>query len=414
MAHQPTRSSSSKVMELRGLPGMGEYELSRVRTAELYFVPALVESLGDLSRLTALEIGCGKGPKSAVFGELFKKYVGVDLNQKEIDIARSNLMKIGGRAECHFANGIEVARDPTRFGFEKKPDVLIMFAVLEHLLPEERVELIGLMKEVVDGGGAVLFAETPNRLVAHDAHSSQLHFAQSLPVDLMLRYVQNSKHQQWLRSLHEWGNDTTALHRVGLGLSYHDFELDFADDTRRMPLAFSGWSHHMMSNQPVQNDEVALLQYFSDNNLPVHAGFARYWLDGLLFKNAKRFHVWTQVFDFREWEAGSRQAWNYPETSLLSDRPIVIKADKEADDIELSIQFNVNSSDGTLFVDGVAVADLASNFDSASGSWHNVGTITVKIGNSPTEIRVKKGNAALRALVANGYSIVQSDAPKLA
>jgi len=229
----------SKIAALRGMPGVGDYELLRVRTAEQHFLPPLLDGLGDVSGRTALEIGCGKGLKAAVFGDFFQRYVGVDLNQNHVAIAQQNLLRIGSRAECYVANGIEVARSSRKFGFEKAPDVLILFAVLEHLLPSERVELLHHVRSVVAGGGAVLFAETPNRLIAHDAHSSQLHFAQSLPPELMIRYVQKSRHEPWLWALRQWGNDTTALYRAGVGLSFHDFELDFADDTRDMPFVFS-------------------------------------------------------------------------------------------------------------------------------------------------------------------------------
>src|SRR4029453_10246202 len=106
--------------------------------AEHYLKPALMSAGIIKDGMIALEIGVGRGMKAAAFCNLFSEYIGVDLDEGELEVAQRVAQSLDLHYNLHCANAIDIIKSPSRFGLSKRPDFLILYAVLEHLLPDER------------------------------------------------------------------------------------------------------------------------------------------------------------------------------------------------------------------------------------------------------------------------------------
>lgn len=261
------------------------YYLDRLGSAIFYRMPWL-QSLGkDLSRLNVLELGCGRGLKAVPWSRLFRSYLGVDLDPEAIAFAR-RAAKQTGRAnlEFHTGNAVEAVREPQRFGISGRIDVVVLYAVVEHLTPAERKQVLGLCREVLQDGGMVVFCETPNRLIPHDGHSTYLHFFQALPPEIALEYIKRSPRQHALEAV----TDEESLYRWGQGASYHEFDLWLADSAGKLPgILADGWSHWPICDEPLRRDELALNEYLSVHGPLAPPAFARYWLDAVFDGDAR-------------------------------------------------------------------------------------------------------------------------------
>lgn len=110
----------------------------------------LLDSVGDILRKqkkssSVLELGCGSGRMAYVFNELgFKNYVGVDLSNQELEIARKNFKKYD-----FFKEDILKYLDKTT----QKYDIIMMYHVFEHLTRNEGFKVLKEIKRVLNSGG---------------------------------------------------------------------------------------------------------------------------------------------------------------------------------------------------------------------------------------------------------------------
>ena len=108
----------------------------------------------------------------------------------------------------------------------------------------------------------MLIAETPNRLIPHDGHSTSLHFFQSLPTELAIAYIDRSPRQD-AKAVASAADPVEALYRFGMGASYHEFELYFSGADGKTPSIVSdGWDFWQAFDEPIRRDELALADYF--------------------------------------------------------------------------------------------------------------------------------------------------------
>jgi SAM-dependent methyltransferase len=256
------------------------YYLDRLGSAIFYRMPWLLGLGRDLSRLNAVELGCGPGLKAIPWSRLFRSYLGLDLDPEVIGFARRAAQAAGRRnLEFHAGNAADAVRDPRRFGMTGRIDVVVLYAVLEHLLPAERRQVLGLCREVLQEGGLVVLCETPNRLIPHDGHSSLLHFFQSLPPEIALEYMARSPRPGAAAAV---APGEAALYRFGQGASYHEFELWLAGAEGRLPGILSdGWSHWPLCDEPLRRDELWLNDYLEAHGPLAPPAFARFWLDAV-------------------------------------------------------------------------------------------------------------------------------------
>ena len=273
--------------------GLNDYDLRRLESCAMVVGPMLISSGLPLSHLSALEIGCGKGLKAFPVASLFKRYVGVDLDRDAIESAARTAadLEIGN---LHFScsNATEIIANPERYG--SGFDIVFLHAVMEHLTLEERVAIFELIRNVRSVGGAVMLLETPNRLFPFDHHSSELHFVDALPDSVALRYIRKKSKRKAAQAfvsedLRPSGDGSAILlsepdpiarlYRLGRGLSYHDFELDYYDDSNCFAPAMDGYHPLLLNHQPLTRCELHVNDYFRDNNMPVHRAFSRAWID---------------------------------------------------------------------------------------------------------------------------------------
>lgn len=253
------------------------YSLDRLGSAIFYRLPWLLGLGRDLSKLNVLELGCGRGLKAVPWSRLVGRYLGVDLDNGLIDFARRAASRTGRRnLDFVAANAADVVRTPHRFGIEGQIGMVVLYAVVEHLTPSERKFVLGLCREVVQDGGMVVLAETPNRLIPHDGHSTWLPFFQTLPPEIALEYIRRSPRPEAARL--QGGEE--ALYRFGQAASYHEFDLWMADAEGRLPAIISdAWTHWPSFDEPPHRDELALADYFAANGGCAAPAFARYWMD---------------------------------------------------------------------------------------------------------------------------------------
>ncbi|MGA0595801.1 class I SAM-dependent methyltransferase [Enterovirga sp. CN4-39] len=256
------------------------YFLDRLASAIYYRVPRLTSLGYDLSSMTVLELGCGRGLKAIPWSHLFHRYYGVDLDTDAIGLARE-LAAACGRENLHFldANAADVMRMPRAYGIEDRIDCVIMYAVIEHLTLDERRIVLAAIRELLAGHGLLIVSETPNRLIPHDSHSTFLHFFQSLPTELALQYIARSP-RIGAKEVAGGDDPCEALYRFGMAASYHEFELFLADGEGRLPTIKSdGWCPWPAADEPIRRDEAELVRYLKQHGPLAHAAFARYWLE---------------------------------------------------------------------------------------------------------------------------------------
>src|SRR5262249_25156978 len=80
-------------------------------------------------------------------------------------------------------------------------DVIYAYALLEHLMPLERITFLQAAWRHLPVGGHLIVVECPNRLHWFDWHSSQMPFADSLPAELAFLYNGISKRSNIWRSV---------------------------------------------------------------------------------------------------------------------------------------------------------------------------------------------------------------------
>jgi SAM-dependent methyltransferase len=234
-----------------------------------------------LSEATVLEYGCGTGAVSCAFAPVVARHIGYDIDPAAIHLAEGHL-------GAHDADNVELrAVDADRIfhavrEHRGEPDVVLLYAVIEHMTVEERLELLEVAQEIVKGDGLIVVVETPNRLVWPDWHTSFLPFLSQLPDELALAYADRSPRDDFrdaIAKAREQGREAglEALTRWGRGASFHEFELAFGDLSRHV-LA-GGFDPVLARERPVRWEELALARELERVRPDIAPAFGRYWLD---------------------------------------------------------------------------------------------------------------------------------------
>jgi 2-polyprenyl-3-methyl-5-hydroxy-6-metoxy-1,4-benzoquinol methylase len=181
-----------------------------------------LDSVRPLSGAQILEIGCGTGSSTVAMAEQGAKIIGVDIEEKSIEVAKERCKVYGLEAEFFNTNAVDV----NQLFSDKKFDYIIFFATLEHMTHEERMKAMNTTWQMLSDGGLWGVIETPNRLWFYDKHTSLLPFFYWLPDDLAFKYSKFSERINFKEIYHEY-TDERSLHflRRGRGVSYHEFEL---------------------------------------------------------------------------------------------------------------------------------------------------------------------------------------------
>jgi 2-polyprenyl-3-methyl-5-hydroxy-6-metoxy-1,4-benzoquinol methylase len=152
-------------------PGYVEDRL--LRTLRAYISPP------DLAGKRILDFGCGSGASTMTLARAFResRITGVELDPALISVAAA-------RARFYGFDRVEFLTSPS--GVELPPalgtvDVIVMSAVIEHLLPEERRRVMPMLWRALAPGGWIFIDETPHRLHHVEGHTTGLWLLNYLP-----------------------------------------------------------------------------------------------------------------------------------------------------------------------------------------------------------------------------------------
>jgi hypothetical protein len=265
--------------------GMESYDLSRVASALYYYRPLLSRALKPTHTKHVVEIGSGWGLKGLCWADLFASYVGIELTPHRAAESNALFKKFGvSNARVISGNAEAILERADQHGIQQI-DLLVLYAVLEHLTLRERKAILRLAQDVYLRGGHILIAESPNRLCRSDSHSFQLPFSEWLPIEMLSEYAHASPREDLKDLLRAASSDGVheKLYRIGRGISFHEFECYWDKQAfKDMTILNDGYSTELLNLEPFRREEWDLLSYCQDNELDVHRMFTRYWIDGLL------------------------------------------------------------------------------------------------------------------------------------
>ena len=179
----------------------------------------------NLEGSTILEIGCGTGISTLALSEQGATVYGVDVDEGALEVAKDRLSIAGfeHRIACINGDNIKEHFQQTKF------DLIIYYAVLEHMTVQERLSSLKQAWEMLLPGALLVVIETPNRLWYYDSHTAALPFYDWLPDDLAFYYSAWSK-RKIFNSRYNVIDDKKMLDflRWGRGMSYHEFEVAIA------------------------------------------------------------------------------------------------------------------------------------------------------------------------------------------
>lgn len=134
---------------------------------------------GDFTNKRILDFGCGSGASTAILARMFPKaeIVGIELLEDLLSIARQRVEHYGF-TNVDLRHSPDGSRLPDNLG---QFDFVILSAVFEHLLPEERRTVPPQIWSVLRGGGHLFINQTPNRLFPFELHTTMLPFINYLP-----------------------------------------------------------------------------------------------------------------------------------------------------------------------------------------------------------------------------------------
>jgi ubiquinone/menaquinone biosynthesis C-methylase UbiE len=141
----------------------------------------------DFNGSRILDFGCGSGASTAILARTFlnSTIVGVELESELLSIARE-------RANFYDFKNVEFRLSPS--ASDLPPDIetfdyVVMSAVYEHLLPDERKVVLNKLWKCVRRGGALFLDQTPNQLFPIELHTTYLPFINYFPDSLAHWYA---------------------------------------------------------------------------------------------------------------------------------------------------------------------------------------------------------------------------------
>lgn len=265
--------------------------VTRLSQAADVFAPWLAQAL-KMDGLRVLEIGCGSGSSTAGLAHAGARVTGVDIKGPSLTMAAKRLSLLGLEARFLEAEHTWLQQEVDASGFAGPYDLIVCYAVMEHLLIPERLNLLALAKTIMQRDGALLATfETPNRFAPFDWHSSKVAFMDVLPDALVYRYAKEHSPRAdhpARRKVPLHPTPEEELYRFGRGVSWHEFDLGFG--IANLDVVLDGYSPRSKHQKNYRSDaayETALAGLFAKLDPPVPRGFCRPSLE-LLLKYAPR------------------------------------------------------------------------------------------------------------------------------
>jgi SAM-dependent methyltransferase len=151
------------------------------RAFESDFLPYVPAAEFEGKRI--LDFGCGAGASTMVLARMFPRseIVGVELRQDLLELARRR-HEFYGYPNVSLLQSREDGLPEWLGAF----DFVVMSAVYEHLLPEERRRLMPQLWACLAPGGCLLLNQTPHRFFPFESHTTNLPLINYLPDRLAL------------------------------------------------------------------------------------------------------------------------------------------------------------------------------------------------------------------------------------
>jgi 2-polyprenyl-3-methyl-5-hydroxy-6-metoxy-1,4-benzoquinol methylase len=258
-----------------GAEAIDDVLYKRQQRAEAYAVKWMSRFL-DLSSAIVVEIGCGTGAASIPLARVCKKLVGLDIDGNSIELAKVRAAYYEAKENVEFLAVAPEQLLRAALDCTDSVGVFVLYAVLEHLTPTERLEYLASMWSKLPEGGAIVVIDTPNRLTWEDKHTAYMDFFHMLPDEYVCDYAGRSPRPFFEKTMK--GLDKASFresrYRWGLGASFHEFELALREKLDEVLVA-DGLEQEMIDMFPVGEDEAALRQYFLRRGIPQPIGFSR-------------------------------------------------------------------------------------------------------------------------------------------
>ena len=260
--------------------------LTRLSQASDVFVPWLAQAL-TMKGLRVLEVGCGSGSSTAGLAHAGARVTGIDIKGKSLTMAKARLPLLGLDAQFLEAEHTWLQDEVDASRFAGPYDLVVCYAVMEHLLIPERLNLLALAKRIMERDGALLATfETPNRFAPFDWHSSKVAFMDILPDALAYRFAKERSPRAdhpANRKVAHYPTAEESLYRFGRGVSWHEFDLGFGIGNIEVVLdGYSPRSKHQKNYRSDDAYEAALAGLFEKLDPPVPRGFCRPSLELLI------------------------------------------------------------------------------------------------------------------------------------
>lgn len=138
----------------------------------------------DFAGKRLLDFGCGAGASTMVLARMFPQteIVGVDIDARMIELARHRARWME-TASVRFEPSEPCALPPDVGTF----DFIVLSAVWEHLMPEERSLLVPRLWRTLEGGGVLFLNQTPHRWYPIERHTTGLPLLNYAPASLACR-----------------------------------------------------------------------------------------------------------------------------------------------------------------------------------------------------------------------------------
>lgn len=149
-----------------------------------------------------LDFGCGAGASTLCLAKLFpaSEIVGVELDATLLELAQRRTLYYGYRHVRTMLSPSTLELPDGLEGF----DAVILSAVYEHLLPEERAQLLPKLWNLLNPGGVLFLNQTPHRYFPLESHTTGLPFINYLPDRLAL--VMARRLSKRVRGGESWDN----------------------------------------------------------------------------------------------------------------------------------------------------------------------------------------------------------------
>jgi S-adenosylmethionine-dependent methyltransferase len=250
----------------------------RLRDDRRIVVPWL-NSVRTLRDMKILEVGCGTGSSTVALAEQGASVTGVDIDADALLVARERCRLHGLQAELQLAN---VTGTGSLFQQESF-DLVIIFACLEHMTVQERLEGLPTLWRLLKRNGLLAVIETPNRLWLFDEHTSLMPFFHWLPDELAFRCSRFSGRAPFKDEYRELTADRMVdFLRWGRGASFHEFDAALGThDVLSSLSSFHGYRYTLRRTWKERRYKALIRSVRPD----LHDGWFEPWLDILIEKH---------------------------------------------------------------------------------------------------------------------------------